>query len=301
MVGVSGGMDSAVLAHILSDWRDRGGPELVAAHIHHGVRGEEADRDAAVAEKLAHQHDLPFHVAHLSFLPSQEVSESLLREKRLGTLEHLAKEVGASYIALAHQRDDQAETVLFRMLGGADLKGLGGISIFRPPLWLHPMLTTSRKEIEEEVQTCDLPYIKDSSNVENYYRRNFLRNQLIPLLEKEFNPRLAEHLCALGESASRAVEFMEEEADHWRASATLAENTYSAVILRKAPVVVRYQVLQNAFKKIANQHGALHRKSLAALDHLIMTGGVLRVLELPSSVVAVRRDEVLALSLKERI
>ncbi|MFH1263359.1 MAG: tRNA lysidine(34) synthetase TilS [Pseudomonadota bacterium] len=287
LVGVSGGVDSAVLLHLLCAHREKGGPEVVAAHVHHGLRGAEADRDAEMAERVARAHGCDFHVSRVAGKKLKTKAEHALRAARLEALERVAVSVGAGRIALAHHLDDQAETVLFRLLGGADLRGLGGIRPFRPPHWIRPLLNFSREEIAKEAKLCRLPYAVDSSNRETHYRRNYLRRVAIPMLEKEFNPQLSRHLVALAESMRETNEFLDRLAEELLDRARIGKG-YRSDLLTEAPAPVRQRAIQIAFSEKAGEGSALRRPQLVAIERLVCSTGRLRTFALPRNVLAVR-------------
>ncbi|HLG19241.1 MAG TPA: tRNA lysidine(34) synthetase TilS [Bdellovibrionota bacterium] len=282
MVGLSGGPDSAVLIHMLCELRRRGGPEVVAVHVHHGVRGEEADRDAQVAEQLAEKHGCEFHVIRLR--PDGGTAEHRLRHARLEIFRTWAQELRAQRVVLAHQRDDQAETMLLRLLGGTDLRGLRGIRVFRPPLWVRPLLRVSRAEIEKEIDSCGLLHAIDSTNRSTVPRRNFLRHNVIPMLESQFNPQIRRHLAALGESLAPVVDYLEEEARKILSVAACGRNRWLVVPLQNAPSALRRVALAQAYRKVSGEASALRRVQLNVVDHLVMSAGEPRTFALPLGV-----------------
>lgn len=288
VVGLSGGVDSVVLLHLLSAVRDQGGPEVVAAHVHHALRGEEADRDAKLAEEVAHLHRCEFHVLHLPKSRLESPAEHILREGRLKRLEALASSLGAGRVALGHHLDDQAETVFFRLMGGADLRGLAGIRVFRPPVWIRPMLRISQEEIVEEAKRCRLSFVVDSTNQLTEARRNYLRHEVFPTLKREFNPRLSDHLVSLSESISGLYDFMEGEAISLLAEARHSQGGWKVSNLASAPHVLRGVALGTAFRQVVGEGAALRRPQVDALHHLILTPGKTRTYSLPRQVLAVR-------------
>ncbi len=287
-IAFSGGVDSSVLLHLLADLRREGGPELAAVHIHHGLRGVEADRDAASAERLARKEKVEFHIAYLPRTGSH-VSEHRLRELRMKRLEEIAYELRAERIVLAHHADDQAETLLLRLLQGSDARGLGGMRIFRPPLWVRPLLRVRREEILREATSCRIKYVEDSTNRLTHYRRNFLRKNILPTLTTQFNPRLTEHLTALAESMARVSEFLELESEKLLSRAKRGEGNYDARILQAAPEALRHSAIQQAFRKIAGETAALRRPQLHAIDRMILAADKKTFSLLPRHIRAIRK------------
>lgn len=222
-VGLSGGADSVALVRALADRSAELGLVVHAAHLHHGLRGEEADGDLAFARDLAASLGLPFHEARVDVAKEAEADPS--RNKAAETIEEAARRVRYAWfrqllasgeldaVATAHTLDDQAETVLAKLLRGAWTEGLAGISpkLESPeggPI-LRPLLKTTRAEIEAYLESLGQQWREDSSNRHLTFTRNRIRHELLPLLT-EWNPRLREHL------AQMAVLAADEEA-WWRA------------------------------------------------------------------------------------
>lgn len=211
LVGVSGGTDSVALLHILHTLSKRQdcGWRLHAVHVNHGFRGEEAKEDARYVEQLCTTMGIPCTVLERD-VPSYmketgKGPQEAGREVRYRLFEEVALEVGATKLALAHHADDQVETVLFRLLRGTTLHGLGGIPLRR---WLvpeqvevvRPLLPFHRSQLEEYCAQHRLFPREDSSNRTGKYARNRLRLQIIPLLE-EIQPQFREHILRLSRDA----------------------------------------------------------------------------------------------------
>lgn len=209
-VGLSGGADSVALLRALADRKAELGLVLHAAHLHHGLRGEEADADLAFARDLAASLGLPFHEARVDIAaeadanpatgkPAESIEEAA-RRLRYAWFRKLISDIPLDAIATAHTLDDQAETVLAKFLRGAWTEGLGGIS---PKLEcpeggtiIRPLLITTRSEIEAFLNALGQTWREDSSNRHLTFTRNRIRHELLPLLET-WNPRLREHLAQM--------------------------------------------------------------------------------------------------------
>ena len=212
-VGVSGGADSVALLRTLAARNAELGLVLHAAHLHHGLRGEEADGDLAFARELAASLGLPFHEARIDVVaeakadpakgkPAESIEEAA-RRVRYAWFRQLLVSGEVDAVATAHTLDDQAETVLAKFLRGAWTEGLAGIA---PKLEssdgpiLRPLLGTTRAEIEAYLNEIGQTWREDSSNRHLTYTRNRIRHDLLPLLEG-WNPRLREHLAQMAELA----------------------------------------------------------------------------------------------------
>ena len=216
IVGVSGGPDSLCLLHLLLRLREEYRLRLHVAHLHHGARGEEADADAAFVAGLAQQWGLPATVARRD-VPAitrahKLAFEEAARRVRYAFLAHVAGEVGATKVAVGHNGDDQAETVLMHFLRGAGPAGLRGMLPATPlshyrllagiadfslptnlPTLVRPLLEVPRAEIERYCAGQGLEPRFDRSNLDTTYFRNRLRHELIPLLET-YNPNVGRRL-----------------------------------------------------------------------------------------------------------
>ena len=202
-VGLSGGADSVALFRCLADRSRERGLVLHAAHLHHGLRGAEADADLEFARALARDLDLPFHYAKVDTgaeaARAGESIEEAARRLRYAWFRQLLASGEIDAVATAHTRDDQAETVLAKFLRGAWTEGLSGIHPiveFPEGPILRPLLCATRADVEAYLNRAGQPWREDSSNRELAFTRNRIRRELLPLLET-WNPQLREHLVQM--------------------------------------------------------------------------------------------------------
>jgi tRNA(Ile)-lysidine synthase len=216
-VAVSGGADSVALLRRLLQERQRLGIVLSVAHVHHGIRGAAADEDAAFVGALAASHDLAFYL-HRTDAPAaaatlHEGLEEAARNLRYAFFRELLTNGQADAVATAHTLDDQAETVLHKLLRGAWTEGLSGI---HPVLEveaksiLRPFLENSHAGIEAWLLWLQQPWREDSTNQDMAYTRNRIRWQLLPLL-RTFNPRIAEQLARLASISADEEAYWQHE------------------------------------------------------------------------------------------
>ena len=170
--------------------KDRLGIRLEAAHFNHRLRGQESDEDEAFVRGLCSQYDIPLHVGTGEVKAGKKGLEAAARDARYGFLLSLEGK-----IATAHTADDNAETVLMRLIRGTGLKGLGGIAPKRGKL-IRPMLSVTRQEVESFLTEWNLPHVEDSSNETDVFLRNRIRHHVMPLLRQE-NPRIGENLSQM--------------------------------------------------------------------------------------------------------
>ena len=202
-VGLSGGADSVALLRALAERGGSLGLVLHAAHLHHGLRGAEADGDLEFARSLAAELDLPFHEAKVETASEAvkhgETIEEAARRLRYGWFRQLMASGAVEAVATAHTRDDQAETVLAKFLRGAWTEGLSGIHPiidFPEGQILRPVLGTTRAEVEAYLRGLGQAWREDSSNRHLTFTRNRIRHELLPLLDG-WNPRLREHMAQM--------------------------------------------------------------------------------------------------------
>ena len=210
-VGLSGGADSLALLRALAARSGELGLVLCAAHLHHGLRGDEADADETFCRELTEGLGLPFHSARVDLEAEAkaaegkggETLEEAGRRVRYGWFRELMAEGTVDAVATAHTLDDQAETVVAKFLRGAWTEGLGGIHPvmeFAEGRIVRPLLGTTRAEIEAYLGELGQGWREDSSNKQLTFTRNRIRHELLPVLEG-WNPRLREHMAQMAELA----------------------------------------------------------------------------------------------------
>ncbi len=215
LIGVSGGADSVCLLHILNQLKEELEITISVMHIHHGIRGEEADRDAEFVRNLCKGMKVPYFLRKISvpeFAKEEGLSEEMAgRVLRYRCFRELCLANDFSKIATAHHRNDQAETVLMRVLRGAGIEGLSGIRYGRQDGVVRPLLDVTRQEIEEYCAENGLEYCTDTTNENTQYMRNRIRNELLPELEK-FNPNVVTALSNLAKNMAEDGDFLKDYA-----------------------------------------------------------------------------------------
>lgn len=216
IAAVSGGGDSMVLLHLLAAMRKTFGYELVAAHVHHGLRAETADRDAELVRSTATAWGIPYEFMKINVLAevaeTGESVETAGRRLRYSALANLASGYRDPLIMTAHHLDDQAETVLDRLMRGAGLTGLAGMvslrTLYGVPV-ARPLLNVEKAALIEYARQQDVPYFEDETNVSLRYRRNRIRHELLPYLKRSFNPGIVFTLAHEAEIIRAENEYME--------------------------------------------------------------------------------------------
>jgi tRNA(Ile)-lysidine synthase len=229
VVGVSGGPDSAALIHCLAALRPSWSLRLVVAHLNHQLRGAASRKDALFVEGLARRLGLPCErdsrdVA--SYSKEHRLSlEEAARVLRYRFFEEVSARVGAQKIAVGHQADDNAESVIMHLLRGTGPKGLAGIPPVREGGIIRPLIESTRSDIVCFLEKEGIPYVEDRSNLDPQFLRNKVRGKLLPLLRDDFNPRVVGSL-------NRLSAIMREEEDFWELR---VEEALREVLLERSP------------------------------------------------------------------
>lgn len=257
IVAVSGGADSVALLHVLRNMKSELGIELIAAHINHGIRGEDADQDALFVQELAARFGLASVVEKVDVPAfSRKIRaglEETARKVRYEFLERVAKDSGAVRIAVAHTADDQAETVLLNIIRGAGLDGLSGMPAVRGKI-IRPLIEAFRTDVEAYLRENKIDWRTDITNLSPEYTRNRVRLQLIPMLETEFNPRVKDSLISLSRLARDEAEAAESATElEFRAAAKEAGQesvVLDAALLKNLPKALLRRCVRKAIEMV---------------------------------------------------
>ena len=227
LVAASGGLDSTALLHLLHGQARRHQLVLCVGHVNHGLRGEASDADEAAVRALAASLGVPMRSLRADPRPrclggpsrARPTLQEAAREVRYEALHALAASLGADRIATAHTADDQAETVLLRLLRGSGPDGLAGIPERSPDgVIVRPLLQVSRRELMAHAAAHGLAWREDASNARPDYARNRLRLHWLPGLASEFNPQLLRALAGLAEAQRRDTDWIEAQVEREAAS-----------------------------------------------------------------------------------
>lgn len=219
IAGVSGGPDSMTMLHILNQIRKKENMELKVVHVNHGIRGAEADRDQKLVEDICTQwgiacsvyaYDVP-QLAQKWKLGLEETGRKVRRQAFASEKEKSGFSSSEIKIALAHNRNDVAETMLHHLARGTGIRGLTSLKPVNAE-FVHPLLCLERREIVDYIKENEIPSITDSSNLEDEYTRNRIRRHLLPIMEKEINPRTIAHMADTSRILGQAEEYFTKKA-----------------------------------------------------------------------------------------
>ncbi len=217
IVGVSAGVDSMVLLHLLNAYREAFNLSLIVAHVNHGLRPEESEKEAELVQKESERLGLSFEYGQFNVKEFQKLGgispQDAARRIRFHFFYDLLQKHHAQKIVLGHNADDQVETVLLRLMRGSGLKGLKGMLPAREGKVVRPLLEVWREEIESFAIEKKIPFLLDSSNLRDDYLRNRIRHALIPLMEREYQPNFKEILLKTSNILREENDYLERGAE----------------------------------------------------------------------------------------
>src|SRR5271163_4122731 len=283
VIGLSGGGDSVALTSALLALRKRLGLKLAAAHLNHRLRGEESDRDEEFVRAMCARLGLQLQVERAEGLGAISGAnlEERARDVRREFLGRAADRVGADFVALGHHRDDQAETVLMRLMRGAGAAGMAAMNERGPGKLIRPMLSLSRAEIRNYLEARAIEFVEDSSNASGDILRNRIRGELIPMLERDYAPGLSARLADIaGEMRSLddlVTSIAARELDAMRvAGSSLDVSGFGAMNPALQAGVIRLFLAQ----RMESLRG-IFRTHIEAMRLLILEGGPSDSIDLP--------------------
>ncbi len=294
VLGVSGGVDSVVMLDLVASCLPK--QNMVIAHVNHGFR-DDSDKDERFVRSLAKKYDITYTSTKLKphNMASNESGnlEEYFRDKRRRFLQNAAKKYDAGYVALAHNADDQAETVLMNLVRGSGPAGLSGMKE-REGKILRPLLGITKTEIIAYAEIHKLKWHEDTTNTDTSYNRNYLRHRVLPLLG-QLNP---EYLANISRSATIQEEIDEllKERAKWLVEQLHTNTSVSAEV----PRPILYEALAQMYEKVKGDRKELSLAHLEAVAQLASDDQGTKTLDLPGNVTARRRYNHLDFVLKMR-
>ena len=270
-VACSGGPDSVALLEALRELSPALGVTLGVVHLNHKLRGDASDADEQFVRELAGGHGLEAHVQSADLGAAEGNLEEAGREARYLWFGSLIAQGAFDRIATGHTRSDQAETVLFRLLRGAGPDGLRSIRPVREPGVIRPLLGVDRADVEAFLAERGIGYRIDESNRDFRFARNRIRHDLLPLLEREHNPRASAALARLGEQAAEDAAYWQERLDRWEER--LLRPAASGLVFQvdemaRLEPALRRRVLRRALERVGGA-GRYDFQHIAALRSLV--------------------------------
>ncbi len=239
VVGVSGGPDSMCLLDVLAHIAKKTGIKLVVAHVNYGLRGEDSTKDQVLVEKYAKMHNIPCEILVCDDVSTG--SENTWRKIRYDFFAQIVKKNGAKATAVAHTKNDQAETILAHLLRGSGLRGLSGMRVCSDSQVIRPLLFTGREDVLSYCAENNVQYNIDESNKNNIFGRNKIRNELIPYIEQNFNENIVNVLADTAIIIGDDYSFLQKQNTvFWKKNNQKKSITFSVkTFLSKCPSVQR--------------------------------------------------------------
>lgn len=279
LVGVSGGVDSVVLLDILVKLRPVYNLTIFVAHLNHGLRGKVADEDEAFVVNLAEKYNVKVYTKKedmLAYADANKISsEEAGRVLRYAFFDEIMQRENIQKIAIAHNKNDQAETILMRIMRGTGLDGIVGIKPVNGRI-IRPLLFCSRAEIEAFESTEKLNHREDDTNKENIYTRNTIRNQLIPQLENLYNPNLVEGLSRMGQLLADDLEIIENQLEEILQKIAFQRQekmvSFNRRVFLDLSLGLKRRVLRHAIQSIQGDLVNIEEKHIRNMIQLISQG-----------------------------
>ena len=297
LIGVSGGPDSVALLYVLNILASRLSLGLGVAHLNHCLRQKESDHDAAFVESLAKKLNLPCYIQETDIRTYQRQhklsTEEAARQVRYTFYNSVAATHRFSKVALGHHSDDNAELVLMYLFRGSGPLGLGGIPPVRDAAIVRPFIEVGRPEIMDFLDKNGLEYVCDRSNQDVRFLRNRVRQHLIPLLKKEYNPTLVESLNRVSAILRSEDEWMEALVTPLYDQAVAAAQEHKTVLLvsklSHLPAAAVRRIVRRVIAAIKGDLRRISFRHILAITRLIASGPEMRRLDLPDRI-SVRRE-----------
>ncbi|CAI2718416.1 tRNA lysidine(34) synthetase TilS [Nitrospina watsonii] len=271
VAAVSGGADSMAMLHLLQRLRQPLDFKITVAHLNHSTRGADSDADADFVAETCEHLNIPVVVGRRNVPEETKQSgmsfQETARTLRSQFLESVRVKTGADKIALAHSADDQAETVLMNLLRGGGPRGLGGMRPVRGNL-IRPLIDATRVEIESFLEQERLDCREDASNRDTRYLRNRIRHQLLPYLQKEFNPQILTNLRQTARILQWEEECLNREAEEWFERMGRVELPDHQVILDCEALLTLHPALRARLVRLAFEKGRGHLRRVT-FDHIL--------------------------------
>jgi len=307
VVAVSGGPDSVAMLDVLNSLSSSLGFKIHIAHLNHMMR-KDSKRDLKFVEGLAKQLNLPITVRETKVpdLIKSDSAEQVARRVRLDFLFDVARSVGTKKIALGHTKDDQVETVLMRLIRGTGLYGLSGILPIRKIdgfTMIRPLIEFRRKDISKYLKKIKIKPMFDITNLDTKFLRNRVRKELVPLLEKKFNPNIKEILYNLAKVAQKDYDYLSiaSRRSFKRIQSKGPEDKieFNLNRLKKLHKSMQRMVLRLALKKLQGDTRRITYKHWQEMEDLIYNRHTNSIVDLPRHISILKNKDRFIISLRK--
>lgn len=270
IIGISGGADSVCLFSLLCKLKEEYALRLSAVHVNHGIRGEEADKDEAYVRALCRKYDVPCTVYRENIPALAETwgmtEEEAGRTYRYQCFEQERKKLGFTKIAVAHNKEDLVETVIFHLIRGSSLRGMTGILPVRGNI-IRPLLNTMRGEIEEYLKTEELSFQNDATNSSPAYDRNRIRSRILPEMTA-INKKAVEHICDAAYDAEAAYMIIQRMAEEFPVVTEEGKAILDKSRLLSMDSLVQGEIIRQTISGLAGSEKDITRQHISSIQKL---------------------------------
>lgn len=304
IVAHSGGPDSTALLIVLDEIARKMDLTLMVAHFNHGLRGRASDADEKYSRGLAKKMGLSFSSGKMDRRSMKKgVSpEDFCRRQRYDFLDNVAKDYHAQKIAVGHNMNDQAETVLLNLLRGSGLEGLKGFLPKRDGKIIRPLMEISRQEIILFLKERGIAYRQDKTNQDDVYLRNKVRSELIPYLKKNYNPQMETNLAQMAEILRNEDEFIRQHLAMALQSVAVEKNRNQISLnihrVKKMLPAMRWRLFKTILEDLSPEHHGISFAHIMSVDDLVKKNASGRKVVLPLKIEARREYDHLILEKK---
>lgn len=310
VIGVSGGADSMCLLSLMEEIAKFMSLKLAVVHIHHGIRKDTADRDAAFVEKYCTEHNIYCLVKRVDVPTlSKQLGmseEETGRKVRYDAFKEVLNEIssnGQGKIAVAHNADDSAETVLLNLFRGSGIKGMAGILPVRGNV-IRPILCLTRKEIEEYNDVNGMEYVQDETNFVAEYTRNKLRLHILPAIKESINSKASEHINATAQSLAQIDDYMEKQCEQIYSDIVEKRDNNDSLYVPKTGFdglheAMQIQLVKRCLYEVAGRAKDITAKHIQNVKNLFFMN-VGRSVNLPYDMVAQKEYEGVTISVNSK-
>lgn len=306
VVAVSGGPDSICLLHLLNSIKDRFNIEICAAHVNHCLRGAEADADEEFVSEFCKQLNIEFYVKRVDInkLAKEEKlsSEMAGRKARYDFFEEVRRSFSGNKIAIAHNANDRAETILMRIIRGTGLDGMVGIKPIRDEIFVRPLINVSRNDIEKYCLDNKISPRIDKTNLERLYTRNKIRLDLIPYIVNNFNEDVVASLNRLGDIVSIDNDYIQKNANK-KYDIYCYKDKNNIIIKKRAfceHEAIVSRVLRKAINELTGNVYNIEKQHISEIIH-IQNIGTGKKVYLPNNIVAYNNYGDICLGIKNDV
>jgi len=269
VLGVSGGPDSVCLLDVFYNLADKYNFKLHIAHVNYGLRGQDSKQDEKFVRELGEKYGIAVSTYSPSKKEYQGNLENSLRKIRYEYFEEIRKELNFDLIAVAHNQDDQAETVLMRIIRGSGLNGLSAMKAKNRKI-IRPLLGTSREEILNYLKQKKIKYRTDKTNADTKLMRNKIRHSLLPYLEKNFNPGIKKTLSEWSKTVADDYDFIEKSAERFKKNICKNKHiTWDSKNFLALQPAMQKQLLRNIFHQLKKETLDIENKQIEEIIKVI--------------------------------